>query len=91
MRLSESSLEMNFRPSKKKGKGIKAEKGAGGEQKGFFAKLFGCCTSKKSSADAKAAQGKQRPEKRAPPQAKPEKRSKSSPVDAAANKKKDKR
>lgn len=44
--LSESEgNNMQFRP---KAKGIKSGKGDAEQKKGFFANLFGCCSSKKS-------------------------------------------
>jgi len=53
--MSEASDDWQFRANgKEKNKGIKKKKEAG-EQKGFFANLFGCCTSKK--APPKAAAG----------------------------------
>ena len=65
---SDESEEWKFRDEKKKGKkGIKSSEKAG-EGGGFFSKLFGCCSSKKSSAPKKNDKGVPQPEKLRPSQ-----------------------
>lgn len=69
--MSEASDDWQFRANgKDKKKGIKKDKEAG-ESKGFFANLFGCCTSKK--APPKAAAGAKKPEQKQKPQKKEKK------------------
>ena len=64
---SDSGLE-EIRGKKGKAKGIKKEKGAGGNEPGFFGKLFGCCTSKKApqaDVNVKRPEIKRKEEKKA--------------------------
>jgi len=60
--LTEESDDLKLRQEEaKKKKPIKSSEGAG-QNKGFFANLFGCCSSKKQSAPA--SNGAKKPEQK---------------------------